>query len=111
MLITCFNNVALKAIELAYPDKFHPWEFKVTNRNCWKDTNRCVEAIRWLIETKLQLTDDESKEQLSIKFFNDNGLGGMLETRFNNSAIKAINTAYPGKFKEEDFKNYVFYSK
>ena len=106
MLSTCFNSSPFEAINTAYPGKFKPWEFNIVSKGYWDNISNGIEAIRWLIEEKLKLTDNELKKQLSLKIFNDNGLGGMLKICFNNSPFKAINAAYPEKFKKEDFKNY-----
>ena len=40
----------------------------------------------------------------SAKIFKKYGLGGMMSRLFNNSIYKALNAAYPGKFKKEDFR-------
>lgn len=77
----------------------------------WKQPeslNNAIKCIKYLIEDLLCLSDTELKEQLSQKIFNNNGLSGMLSLCFNNSPIKAIEVAYPGKFNKEDFKNHVY---
>ena len=64
-----------------------------------------VKVTKYLVEEKLKLSDEELKEQLSLKLFKDYKLGGMADICFNNSPYQAINTAYPDKFKEWEFKN------
>lgn len=105
-MLTChFNNSPFEAINLAYPNKFKPWEFTRCSKKYWtKET--AVEATRWLVEEKLHLSDDEIKENLSNRLSIDNGLGGMIHIIYNYSLFNAINEAYPNKFKKEDFKNY-----
>ena len=103
MLQHCFNNSPYKAINTAYPNKFKEWEFKNTSRDFWTKENG-IEATKWLIEEKLKLTDEELKEQLSIKLFKDNNLLGMLSICFNYSTYRAIDETYPNKFKEWEFK-------
>ena len=74
----------------------------------WKEPNAITNAIKitkYLIEEKLKLTDEELKEQLSKKLFEDNKLSGMLQFCFNSSPYQAINTIYPNRFKEWEFKN------
>ena len=110
MLQYCFNSSPYQAINTTYPNKFKEWEFSKTPSNFWIK-EKGVEAIKWLIEEKLKLTDEELKEQLSEKLFIDNKLRGMLYICFNYSPYQAINTAYPNKFKPEDFKNSCNYSK
>ena len=63
-----------------------------------------IKVTKYLIEEKLKLTDEEIKEQLSVKLFKDNKLSGMLQLCFNGSPYQAINTIYPNKFKEWEFK-------
>ena len=110
MLYTCFNNSPYQAINTVYPNKFKEWEFKSTPHSFWTK-EKGIEATKWLIEEKLKLTDEKLKEQLSINFFKDNKLYGMIQLCFNGSPYQAINTIYPNKFKEEDFKYFYNYSK
>ena len=102
MLKHCFNDSPYKAINTIYPNRFKEWDFNRTPINFW-NKEKGVEATKWLIEEKLKLTDEEIKEQLSIKLFADNDLYGMLQQCFNGSPYLAINTAYPNKFKEWEF--------
>ena len=62
-----------------------------------------IKVTKYLREEKLKLSDDELKEQLSLKLFKDNKLLGMLQKFFNSSPYQAINTIYPNKFKEWEF--------
>ena len=98
MLNTCFNNSPYQAINTAYPNKFKEWEFKMTPINFWSK-EKGIEAIKWLVEEKLKLSDGELKEKLSYKLFEDNGLGGMLRCCFNGSYREAIKAVYQDKFK------------
>ena len=92
MLNSLFDNSPFKAIESAYPGKFKPWEFKITARGYWTEENS-IKATKWLIEEKLNLSDEELKECLSIKLFEENNLLGMLNQIFNGSPLKAIDLA------------------
>lgn len=105
MLDSCFNNSPWKAINSTYPGRFKPWELNQVPRSYWNKENS-INAVKWLVEEKLKLTDDELKEKLSAKMFNDNGLSRMLAVCFSSSPYDAINCTYPSKFKKEDFKNY-----
>ena len=107
MLNTCFNASPYEAINTIYPEKnYQPWEFKNVPTGYWNDIENGINATKWLIETKLQLSEEELKEQLSFKLFQANRLGNMLISCFDGSPYEAINTAYPNKFKKSDFKNY-----
>ena len=103
MLQTCFNGSVFKAIDNAYKGRFKIWEFSQVPRGYWDNIENCKEAIKWLIEDKLNLTDEEIKKNLNAKLFEDNCLGGMLACRFNSSPFNAINTAYEGKYNEWEF--------
>ncbi|MBQ3422017.1 MAG: hypothetical protein IJH34_10175 [Romboutsia sp.] len=105
MLNSCFGGSAYKALDNAYPNKFKEWEFKVVPNGYWKNKENGIKATKWLIEEKLKLDDEQIKKQLSKKIFKENGLGGMLQYCFNNSPFEAINSTYPNKFKELEFKN------
>ena len=109
MLDICFNKSPYQAINTIYPNKFKEWEFSTTPMNFWTK-EKGIEAVKWLIEEKLKLTDEELKEQLSQNLFKDNNLYNMLNTCFNSSPYQAINATYPNKFKPEDFKNSSKYS-
>lgn len=101
-----FDASPFKAINAAYPNKFKPWDLKSVSRNFWDSDYNCRNAIKWLIEEKLKLTDEEIKNQLSGDLFIENNLRGMLNIRFKGSPFEAINFAYPNKFKKEDFRSY-----
>lgn len=104
MLNSLFDNSPFKAIESAYPGKFKPWEFKITARGYCTEEN-ATEATKWLVEEKLNLSDEELKECLSIKLFEENNLLGMLTSCFHCSPFDAINNVYPNKFKPWEFKS------
>ena len=102
MLFILFNNSPYFAIENAYPGKFKPWEFSKVPNNFW-NLKTASEATIWLIEEKLKWSDDDIKQNLSLKIFKENSLVGMLNVLFNGSPYLAIENAYPGKFKPWEF--------
>ena len=102
MLFILFNNSPYFAIENAYPGKFKPWEFSKVPNNFW-NLKTASEATIWLIEEKLKWSDDDIKQNLSLKIFKENSLVGMLDVLFNGSPYLAIENAYPGKFKPWEF--------
>ena len=110
MLTTCFNGSAYKALNALYPDKFKPWELKTMYMGIWYsngcDIEEGAECVRWLVENKLKLADEDLKEQLSIRMFYENDIYELIMHCFDGSPYKAIDAAYPGKFKKEDFKFY-----
>ena len=98
MLVILFNDNSYFAIENAYPGKFKPWELSGTPKYFW-NLKTASDATRWLIEEKLKWSDDDIKHKLSKNTFRKNSLGGMLAVLFNDSPYRAIENAYPGKFK------------
>lgn len=104
MLASCFNSSPYEALSATYPGKFQPWELKYVPSGYWNDINNGIEATRWLIETKLGWSDEDVRNKLSKDTFLDNGLGGMLNCCFKGSPYRAIDCAYPQRFKPSDFK-------
>lgn len=105
MLTCCFNKSPYKALESAYPGRFRPWEFR--RKNMWQGKEGiglANQAIRWLVDEKLTWDSGEIKNKISQNVFFRNGLRGMLISRFNLSPYKALDSAYPGRFKREEFR-------
>lgn len=103
MLVIYFKGSPFSALNMVYPGRFKPWELKSTPLSYW-NKNTAIKATRWLIEEKLKLTDEDLKNKLSQKLFEENNLLGMLTNCFHCSPFEAIDTAYPGKFKPWEFK-------
>lgn len=105
-----FNKSPFKAINAAYPGKYKFFQFRHIGTapvGFWRDDNNCIEVIKWLIEEKLKLSDDELMASLSKEFFRKHNLHNMLKNRFSNSPFRAIDTAYPGKYKKISGNKYV----
>lgn len=98
MLHVVFNHSTYKAINTVYPDKFKPWELRCVPQSYWT-SERAIQATKWLVEEKLKYSKEDIKKYLTLNIFTKNGLGGMVQTIYNCSSFKAINLAYPGKFK------------
>ena len=98
MLTRVFNDKVYDALNNAYPGRYKPWEMQCVPKNYWNfETGK--EATIWLIEKKLKWSDEEIRENLQVKTFKENGLGNMLISVFNVSPYKALEAAYPGRFK------------
>jgi hypothetical protein len=104
MLSVVFFKSPYNIINLAYPNRFKPWEFKRVPMNYWT-LETGIEAIRWLFEEKLEWSDDDIKRNLSCNVFIENGIGGMFYVVFKSIAFDAINSAYPGRFMPWQFKH------
>lgn len=62
------------------------------------------QITKYLIEEILKWGDDEVKENLSEMVFRKHKLSGMLEYTFGRSPFKALDNAYPNKYKEWELK-------
>lgn len=60
-------------------------------------------VTKYLIEDVLNIEIDSIPKKISTKTFRENKLGGMVQNLFNNSIIKAIENAYPNRFKPWEF--------
>lgn len=58
------------------------------------------EITKYLIEDILKLDDEQIKKDLNYQVFFDNKLKGMMNALFDDSVFKALDNAYPGRFKE-----------
>lgn len=94
MLWTAFNDSVFRAIENAYPGKYHEWELACTPRNFWNEET-AIQATIWLFKERLDYTDEKICESRSRKIFVENGLDTMLHVIYGNNASKAIDSAFP----------------
>lgn len=97
ILAMCFDGSPYKAINGVYPGVYKEWELPNVPKNFWTQEN-AIRAVKWLIEEKLQWSDEEIKHQFSTETFKENRLYPMLRVCFDGSPYKAIDTAYPGKY-------------
>ena len=104
MLFYKYNDSPFKAIIAAFPEKnFHAWDFVNAPNYYWQgDKGRvnAINAVRWLIEEKLQWSDIDIVTKLNQQSFAENNLLGMLKKAFNCTLFNAIDAAYPGRFKK-----------
>lgn len=89
-------------ISSATVNRFQEWE--ILKIDIWTE-EKAITAIKWLIEEKLKWSDEQVKAQLTASVFRKNHLGGLLKNYCGNSPIKAINIAYPEKFKSLKYSN------
>lgn len=74
--------------------------------NYWKQSGVeevASEITRYFIEKILKWNEKDIKEKTSELIFRKYKLSGMLEGVFDRSPFKAINNAYPNKFKAFEF--------
>jgi hypothetical protein len=98
MLSVCFKGSFFRAIENAYPGRFHPWEFRNVPKNFWQGEQGLANArraTRWLCEEVLGVPRDRVFQDVTYHLFREHGLGGMLTGCFKGSSIQALHNAYP----------------
>lgn len=98
MLSVCFRGSFFRAIENAYPGRFHPWEFRNVPKNFWQGEQgleNARRATRWLVEDMLGVPPEAVFQDVTYHLFREYGLGGMLTGCFLGSSIQALHNAYP----------------
>lgn len=78
MLSVIYNDSVYSAINVAYPDKYLPWELSNVPLNFWKERESVKAALRWLLESELQFTRMEMQTNLTVELFNKQGLSSIL---------------------------------
>lgn len=85
-----------------YPGRFKEWEFAMTPNNFWTK-ERALEALRWTIEEKENLSTQQIIDFYNIKWLIANKLASACKLIWNDSPYRMINDLYPGRFKEWEF--------
>ncbi len=62
-----------------------------------------AQKVRDLLK-RLDISEEKIPDELSARLFYDNGAASLLSIAYNSSTIRAIEAAYPGKFKPWQFK-------
>ncbi len=90
-----FNYSFNRALRNAYPDRIPPWLHSRTNSHYWENPRHRAEAIRWLVEHRLQLSPRELYRRAPNRDdFAACGLSYMFN-RYYNSVSWALAEAYP----------------
>lgn len=105
MVRRIFSSSAYEAINAVYPGRFKPWEFRCVGDYYWTEET-LVEAVRWLIDEKLKLTEDEIKYYWSYKFLEQYQLANAVSVFFRGrNLFELLNLAYPNRFKPWELGN------
>ena len=104
MVIHAFGSSTFEAVICAYP-KLKVWQFKTyAPKKFWDNENNIIMAVKWLIEEKLQWTDQDVLERFSLNTLKENGLTSVLN-KFDGRPFKVLEFVYPDKFVIYNFKN------
>ncbi|MFD0769517.1 hypothetical protein ACFQZ1_11855 [Bacillus sp. CGMCC 1.60114] len=85
-----------------YPGKFKEWKLKHAPSNFWTK-EQGLEVLRWTIEEKEKLSDEEIKKVYNLAWVRKNRLITPLMTHWKLSPYAMLNDLYPGRFKEWEF--------
>lgn len=94
-LLKLFGDSPYGVIDNAYPGVFKPWEFRVVPNGFWEDKKNIVDAIRWLVETKL----GNNREKVCKEFNNELLIKHNLATLKVHGMYNLLEMVYPGEFK------------
>ncbi len=79
-------------------------EIKRLRYDFWTDENMIKKILKYLLEKKLQYTDEQVLEVFSVKFIQKYKLWGVM-VYFKGSPYSILDSVYPGKYKEWELKN------
>ncbi|HDR7454959.1 TPA: hypothetical protein QCX53_005085 [Bacillus cereus] len=105
-----WNNSPYRMLNDLYPGRFKEWELSVTPHKYWTK-QRGLEALRWIIEEKEQLTHEELLKIYTCKWLIKIGLKTPLEKFWNSSSYAMLNDLYPNQFSKSMLKGYRYLKK
>ncbi|MEB9681939.1 hypothetical protein BK742_24080 [Bacillus thuringiensis serovar pingluonsis] len=97
-----YENSPYAMINDVYPNRFKEWEFKMTPLNFWTK-EKALQVLRWIIEEKEKLNQEQLKNIYEKKWLTQLGLRGAVQLYWNDSPYAMINDLYPNQFKEWEF--------
>nr|WP_240514670.1 hypothetical protein [Bacillus cereus] len=91
-----WNHSPFSMINELYPGCFNEWEFQMTPRNYWTK-KRVLEALKWTIEEKEQLTTEQLVKLFSRKWIINQGLRTPLDQFWSSNPHAMLSELYPNK--------------
>ncbi|PEF43413.1 hypothetical protein CON22_26045 [Bacillus cereus] len=88
-----------KMINDLYPGRFKEWEFNSAPNKFWTK-DKSLKALKWIIEEKEKLSDEQLRKIYTRKWLIIHGLQTPLNKLWKNSPYAMLRELYPGKFKE-----------
>ncbi|MEG1287545.1 MAG: hypothetical protein RSD13_05780, partial [Clostridium sp.] len=103
--LTNYYNASCDVINEIYSDKIYCWELKKSSVpvNFWKSKDNRIRAIRWLVKDKLQFSNKQIINELSMEHFSEYKLTTLICECYNKSIPKAIVEAYEGEIMPWEF--------
>lgn len=103
MIAIVYNSSPYAMLNDLYPGQFKEWELKFTPTNFWTKES-ALEALRWTIEEKEQLSTEQLRNVYSQKWLVKHKLSSPCYLLFRSSPFNMLNELYPGRFKEWEMK-------
>lgn len=88
-----------------YPGKFKEWEFKFAPTRFW-NKKRALEALKWTIEEKEKLTEEQLLSIFTQKWLVKHKLYTPLKRYWNGSPYEMLNALYPNRYSKKLLKGY-----
>ncbi|MEM5663000.1 hypothetical protein AAHB94_01365 [Bacillus toyonensis] len=89
-----------------YPNRFKEWELQKVSKNFWTK-EKGLEALRWTIEEKEKLTDEQLLRVYDITWMKKHRIGMPVYEYWSNNPYLMLHDLYPNKFSKEVMKTYV----
>lgn len=100
-----WNDSPYAMINDLYPNQFKEWEFTKTPNNFWTK-EKALDALRWTIEEKEKLTDNQLLQKYTMNWLKSHRLWTPLIRYWNGSTYAMINDLYPNKYEKHSFRVY-----
>ncbi|HDR4897718.1 TPA: DUF4046 domain-containing protein [Bacillus cereus] len=101
-----WNDSPYAMINDLYPNQFKEWEFKMTPSGFWT-REKALDALRWTIEEKEKLTDNQLLQQYTMQWLKSHRLWTPVVRYWNGSPYAMINDLYPNKYIKSSFRGYI----
>ncbi|WP_242290050.1 DUF4046 domain-containing protein [Bacillus cereus group sp. BfR-BA-01319] len=89
-----------------YPNVFKEWQFTKSPNKFWTK-EKALDALRWTIEEREKLTDEQLLQKYTIRWIKSHRLWTPLMKYWNGSPYAMINDLYPNKYLKNSFRGYV----
>lgn len=89
-----------------YPNQFKEWEFGMTPNNFWTK-EKALDALRWTIEEKEKLTDNQLLQKYTMNWLKKHKLWTPLIRYWDGNPYAMINDLDPNKYEKHSFRGYI----
>lgn len=89
-------------IDLVLPKKYKYWEFQQVPNGFWNNENNVKEAVKWVVEDKLENSDNRVYNEFTVTYLRSLGLYTLVK---RYPIYRLLELTYPKRFKNENFVN------